>query len=55
MDDFDKARALLREFKGDAYLFGTGVLSELGKRIAHVGIVNGYCNLMLISDKEGRK
>jgi alcohol dehydrogenase len=36
MDDFDKARALLHEFKGDTYLFGTGVLPGIGKRIAHV-------------------
>jgi hypothetical protein len=25
---FEKARALLREFKGGAYLFGTGVLAQ---------------------------
>lgn len=32
--DFDKARALLHEFKGDAYLFGTGVLSQAGQAVA---------------------
>ena len=37
MDDFDKARALLHEFKGDAYLFGTGVLPDLGKRLINIG------------------
>jgi len=37
MNDFDKARALLHEFKGDTYLFGTGVLPDLGKRVAHAG------------------
>jgi alcohol dehydrogenase class IV len=37
MDDFDKARALLQEFKGDAYLFGTGILSDLGKRVVDIG------------------
>ncbi|KPL22075.1 MAG: 3-dehydroquinate synthase [Phycisphaerae bacterium SM1_79] len=36
MNDFDKARALLHEFKGDAYLFGTGVLSDVRKRVAPV-------------------
>jgi alcohol dehydrogenase len=28
--DFDKARELLREFKGDRYAFGSGVLSAVG-------------------------
>jgi alcohol dehydrogenase class IV len=28
---FDRARALLRQFKGDSYLFGAGVLSQVGK------------------------
>ena len=37
MDDFDKAQALLREFKGDSYLFGTGVLPSIGKIVATVG------------------
>ncbi len=37
MDDFDKARALLNEFKGDAYLFGTGILCDLGKRVVDIG------------------
>jgi len=34
MSDFDKAQALLRQFKGDSYLFGTGVLSSIGKVVA---------------------
>jgi len=37
MTDSDKARALLREFKGDSYLFGTGVLSGVGKVVAAAG------------------
>jgi alcohol dehydrogenase class IV len=37
MDDFDKARALLHEFKGDSYLFGTGVLSSVGKVVSTAG------------------
>ena len=37
MIDFDKARTLLREFKGDSYLFGTGILSGVGKTVAAVG------------------
>jgi len=36
MTDFDKARALLLEFKGDAYLFGPGILSQIGARVAAV-------------------
>jgi len=36
MSDFDKARALLRQFKGDSYLFGTGVLSSIGKVVSAV-------------------
>jgi alcohol dehydrogenase len=37
MNDFHKARELLHEFKGDEYLFGKGVLSDLGKRVARAG------------------
>jgi alcohol dehydrogenase class IV len=37
MTDFDKARSLLKEFKGDSYLFGNGVLSGIGKLAASVG------------------
>lgn len=37
MGDFDEARALLREFKGDAYLFGAGVLADVGKMVAGEG------------------
>jgi alcohol dehydrogenase len=33
----DRARALLREFKGDAYLYGAGVLSQVGGVIASLG------------------
>jgi alcohol dehydrogenase class IV len=31
---FDRARTLLRQFKGDSYLFGAGVLSRVGKVVA---------------------
>jgi alcohol dehydrogenase len=37
MSDFDKARDLLHEFKGDAYLFGAGVLSRVGEVVASIG------------------
>ena len=37
MADFDKARALLRLFKGDSYLFGVGVLSRVGDVVAGAG------------------
>jgi len=37
MTDFDKARSLLKEFKGDSYLFGNSVLPETGKLAASVG------------------
>jgi alcohol dehydrogenase len=37
MSNFDRARALLREFKGDAYLFGAGVLSGVGEVAASIG------------------
>ncbi|HEC02108.1 MAG TPA: iron-containing alcohol dehydrogenase, partial [Phycisphaerales bacterium] len=37
MTDFDKARALLREFKGDSYLFGAGVLPRVGEQAAVAG------------------
>jgi alcohol dehydrogenase len=35
--EFDKARELLRQFKGDAYLFGKLVLSEVGQVVAPLG------------------
>ena len=37
MTDFEKARALLHEFKGDSYLFGTYVLQRAGERVAAAG------------------
>ena len=38
MTEFDRARALLYEFKGDAYLYGAGVLSGVGSVIAPLGL-----------------
>ncbi len=37
MSEFDKARSLLKEFKGDSYLFGNGVLSGVGETAASAG------------------
>ena len=37
MHDFEKARALLREFTGDAYRHGVGVLPEAGRAAAGLG------------------
>ena len=37
MTDFEKARALLHEFKGSSYLFGTGVLPRVGEQAAAAG------------------
>jgi alcohol dehydrogenase class IV len=37
MNDFDRARSLLRQFKGDAYLFGAGVLPCVGQVVASLG------------------
>lgn len=37
MTDFEKARALLYEFKGDSYLSGTGTLKDIGKVAATAG------------------
>ena len=37
MIDFDKARDLLRQFKGDNYLFGNGVLDKVGRVVAKAG------------------
>jgi len=37
MADFGKARALLRDFKGGAYLNGIGVLSQVGRVTAELG------------------
>ena len=37
MNDFEKARVLLDEFKGDAYLYGAGVLDGVGQVVASQG------------------
>jgi alcohol dehydrogenase len=37
MSDFAQARALLREFKGDRYLFGVSVLTQVGDITATLG------------------
>ena len=37
MASFEKARELLREFKGDKYLHGMGVLSQVGEATAQLG------------------
>ena len=37
MADFTNARALLRGFKGDSYLFGVGVLPQVGRVSAALG------------------
>lgn len=37
MSDFGKARGLIREFKGDRYLYGAGVLSQVGGVAAALG------------------
>jgi len=37
MSDLDRARALLHEFKGDAYLSGAGVLARVGGVVASLG------------------
>lgn len=35
--DFDKAIALIREFKGESYVFGSGVLDQVGRVTAELG------------------
>ena len=37
MSDFEKAKSLIREFKGDRYVFGSGVLGEIGRLAAEYG------------------
>jgi alcohol dehydrogenase len=37
MSEFGRARELLREFKGESYLFGAGVLSQVGGVVAALG------------------
>jgi alcohol dehydrogenase len=37
MSDLKRARELLHEFKGDAYLFGSGVLPQVGEVVASLG------------------
>lgn len=37
MSDFEKARNLIREFKGDSYVYGSGVLDKAGHLTAELG------------------
>jgi alcohol dehydrogenase len=37
MTDFEKARALIQEFKGDSYLYGAGVLGRVGEHAVAAG------------------
>jgi len=37
MSGFDKARELIRDFQGDRYIFGSGVLGEVGRVTAGLG------------------
>jgi alcohol dehydrogenase len=37
MSDIEKARALVREFKGDGYVFGAGALARTGELVARLG------------------
>jgi alcohol dehydrogenase class IV len=37
MTDFEKAQSLLQQFKGNSYLFGTGVLPKIGRPVAAAG------------------
>lgn len=37
MNNFDKARSLLHEFKGDAYIYGEGVLPQIGELVTKTG------------------
>ena len=37
MSDFDKAKEMIREFKGDRYVFGSGVLDRIGEVTAELG------------------
>jgi alcohol dehydrogenase class IV len=37
MKAFDQARALLRAFKGDVYLYGNSVLKDIGRVVASAG------------------
>jgi len=37
MPGFEKARQLIREFKGDRYVYGSGVLGEVGRVTAELG------------------
>ena len=37
MTDFEKARALLQEFKGNSYIFGTDVVAKAGQAVAAKG------------------
>ena len=37
MSDFDKAKEMIREFKGDRYVFGSGVLDRIGGVTAELG------------------
>jgi len=37
MPDFEKAKRLIREFRGDRYVYGSGVLGKVGRMTAELG------------------
>ena len=60
MTEFDRARQLLRDFKGDAYTYGLGVIPEvgrvgaaLGRRAAFVGCKFPGCECYMDAIREG--
>ena len=46
MQTFDQAKELIRQFKGESYLYGLNVLTEVGTKTAELGK-----NVLLIADK----
>ena len=60
MTEFDLARALLRDFKGDTYTYGLGVISQVGKiaatqgrRVAFVGCKFPGCDCYMDAIRDG--
>jgi len=49
MSEFNQANRLLKEFKGDSYLHGVGVLGQVGERVA--GLCKGSARALFVSDR----
>ena len=55
MSDFQKARQLMKEFQGEKYLFGSGVIGQVGSVAAELGKKAAFVYDVFPSNEAPRK